>query len=485
MEDNEHTKRGSSGKRKLKEGVKSDVSYRLYTGDKQDANGKPDTGVMSDVSGKPGAKGKLDTSEKPITAMKESEKPKESVKSDVSVGAVSREGCVSVAHAGRRILPIAVPFGKGAGVAGTELGPQALLGAGLIERLSRLGHKLEPCEWVDAATAQIGIVDRQLADDDLQRIWAERQGGDNETQRSGSMRPGADEESSLLSEVGGQEADAGSQLNEAWEEESAPKRQQYESKSSEDLQCAEAPSKRDVIWTAIKNKHEVEHMSRLTADSVEQAVRRSAFPILLGGDHSTAIGTLAGLSRCHNRLGVIWLDAHGDLNTERTTPSGNMHGMVLAIAMGLGVFKLTDIGVGSRLIDPKNIVLVGARDLDEGEREFIKSSGIHCFTMREIDRLGMEEAAARALAIADDGTDAVHLSLDMDSLDPLEAPGVGTPVPGGIIYREARLAMELFGASGKIGSLDIVELNPSLDQGKRTAALAVELAAALLGGRLL
>lgn len=237
--------------------------------------------------------------------------------------------------------------------------------------------------------------------------------------------------------------------------------------------------------STIKNERQVRDMCERTADRVGRAAIYGTFPIVLGGDHSVAVGTLAGMSRIYDRLGVIWIDAHGDLNTEDTSPTANAHGMVLAIAAGLASFKQTDIGQTRRLIRKRNIVLVGSRDLDDGEKRFIRAHGIHCFTMADIDRLGIAEVMNRALILAGRDSDGIHVSLDMDALDPLEAPGVGTPVPGGLTFREARLALEQLSASREISSLDVVEVNPARDTDGTTSKLAVELVAAFMGKRLL
>ncbi|MDQ6419492.1 arginase [Paenibacillus sp. LHD-117] len=235
----------------------------------------------------------------------------------------------------------------------------------------------------------------------------------------------------------------------------------------------------------IKFERQVREMCERTADRAFRAALYGNFPLVLGGDHSVAIGTLAGMSRAYDKLGVIWIDAHGDLNTEQTSPSGNAHGMVLAVASGLAAFKQTDIGQTRQLIRKRNIVLVGSRDLDEGEKTFIRRHGIHCFTMADIDKLGMEEVMNSALMLAGRESDGIHVSFDMDALDPLEAPGVGTPVPGGLTFREARLAMEQLSMSRAIASMDIVEVNPAKDSQGRTPRLAVELAAAFMGKRLI
>ncbi|HZG79061.1 MAG TPA: arginase [Paenibacillus sp.] len=218
---------------------------------------------------------------------------------------------------------------------------------------------------------------------------------------------------------------------------------------------------------------------------VAAAAGRGRFPLVLGGDHSLAIGTIAGMLRQKRSLGVIWFDAHADLNRPGTSPSGNIHGMSLAIALGLGHPSLTSIGGESSKVDPSKVVLVGARSIDPGERELIRALGIKVFTMHDIDRLGMTRVMEEAIRIAADGTDGVHLSLDVDGLDPEEAPGVGTPVIGGMTYREGHLAMELLSEAGCVVSADVVEVNPILDHRNKTAKVAVELIASLLGERIL
>lgn len=234
----------------------------------------------------------------------------------------------------------------------------------------------------------------------------------------------------------------------------------------------------------VKHLAEVREMSRRVAAAVYRTAAGGRFPLVMGGDHSVAIGSLAGATAYRERLGVIWIDAHADLNTEATTPSGNAHGIPLAVALGKASFRLTELP-GAALLRPERLVIVGARDVDPGERALIRAEGIACFTMHDIDKLGMAAVMMRALEIAGRETDGIHVSLDMDALDPAEAPGVGTPVPGGLSYREAHLAMELLAESGLATSMDIVEVNPRLDVGRRTARLAVELAASLLGKRIL
>src|SRR2546423_7634968 len=194
------------------------------------------------------------------------------------------------------------------------------------------------------------------------------------------------------------------------------------------------------------------------------------------------MGTLAGLARAKHRPGVIWMDAHGDSNTPDTTPSGNVHGMPFAVALGIADDPFPDDLRGTT--DGKHAVLFAIRDIDAGEKDNIKRAGVTPITMADVDRLGMAKAMDQAIAVAAKG-DGIHLSLDMDAIDPDEAPGVGTPVRGGLTYREAQLAMEMLAASGKLRSLEVAEVNPILDQGNRTAMLAVELVASALGQTIL
>lgn len=230
-----------------------------------------------------------------------------------------------------------------------------------------------------------------------------------------------------------------------------------------------------------------------TATSLADAVREShnagRLPLVVGGDHSIAIGTLAGSASFYSfhkqSLGLIWLDAHGDMNTEQTTPSGNIHGMSLAIAMGLGDPRFTKLAGHAPMIDPRHSVLVGVRDLDPGEREHIRKCGLHCFTIRDVDELGVREVMLRAIAAASRDTAGIHVQLDMDVIDPDDAPGTGTPVRGGLSYREAHLAMEMLADSRAVRALDVVEINPVLDERNRTAELALELLLSCLGKRIL
>jgi arginase len=218
---------------------------------------------------------------------------------------------------------------------------------------------------------------------------------------------------------------------------------------------------------------------------VEAAIDGGSVPLVLGGDHSVAIGTLAGLARRHGAPGgVIWLDAHGDLNTPLTSPSGNVHGMPLAAALGLAGDEFAHPDLRLPAVDPARVALIGVRSLDPAERDLVRSTEVRAFTMSEIDRIGIERALHEALDRVS-GAAFVHVSLDLDVLDPEIAPGVGTPVRGGLTYREAHLALELVAESGLAGSLEVVEVNPILDRENTTAGLAVELVASALGKTIL
>ncbi|WP_157052814.1 arginase [Priestia koreensis] len=237
--------------------------------------------------------------------------------------------------------------------------------------------------------------------------------------------------------------------------------------------------------TNLKNLKAVAKGNESLAAKVDEVIENGRFPLVLGGDHSIAIGTLAGVAKHYQNLGVIWYDAHGDLNTADTSPSGNIHGMPLAASLGLGHEVLTSIGGYSPKIKPENIVIIGARSLDEGERELIKEKGIKVYTMHEIDRLGMTKVMEETIEYLKSKTDGIHLSLDLDGLDPHDAPGVGTPVIGGISYRESHLAMEMLAEAEVITSAEFVEVNPILDEKNKTATVAVALIGSLLGDKLL
>jgi len=211
--------------------------------------------------------------------------------------------------------------------------------------------------------------------------------------------------------------------------------------------------------------------------------------LVLGGDHSIAVGTVSGMVRhfqkANRKMGLIWIDAHADMNTPATSPSGNVHGMPLACLIGWGPRELIGMSGHVPAVDPSNVVLIGLRSIDDVERLNVRGAGVHPFTMRDIDERGMVAVIREAIEIATADTAGFHLSLDMDALDPREAPGVGTPVRGGITYREAHLAMELICDSGAMTSLEIVEVNPVLDEVNRTALLGVELVMSALGKRIL
>jgi arginase len=222
---------------------------------------------------------------------------------------------------------------------------------------------------------------------------------------------------------------------------------------------------------------------------VEKSLEESMLPVVLGGDHSIAAGTLSGVAahfkKKEKKIGLIWLDAHGDINTPESSPSGNIHGMPLAAAMGYGAMELVELLGFKPKVEPQNISLVGIRDLDTQEKKLAKKSGVHVFTMRDIDERGMREVMSDALKYAMDDTDGISVSLDMDFVDPSDAPGVGTPVRGGVTYREAHLAMEMLADTEAMVSLEIVEINPVIDEHNRTALLGVELVLSGLGKKIL
>jgi arginase len=234
---------------------------------------------------------------------------------------------------------------------------------------------------------------------------------------------------------------------------------------------------------------QIAHTCARLADMVERAAAQQQVPLVLGGDHSAAMGTIAGMSRHRHKsghkLGVLWLDAHADMNTPDSSPSGNVHGMPLACAIGLGPAELTGLAGRVPMVDAENVALVGLRSVDDIEKYNVRGAGVHPFTMRDIDERGMREVIRQAIHAVSSGTSGFHLSFDLDAVDPDEAPGVGTPVHGGITYREAHLAMEIICDSGLMTSLELVELNPVLDVANRTALLGVELIMSALGKRIL
>jgi arginase len=223
---------------------------------------------------------------------------------------------------------------------------------------------------------------------------------------------------------------------------------------------------------------------RAVYDEALACVQRHDIAIFLGGDHSISIGTISAVTSAAEPVGVLWVDAHGDFNTPDITPSGNVHGMALSALMGQGAPELTGIGRPGAKLTAAQTVLFGTRDLDAAERQAVRVAGILVITMREIDEVGVAAAARKALGHLS-RVSRLHVSLDMDALDPMEAPGVGTPVSGGLTFREAHLLMETLADTGMVGSLDIVEVNPILDDRNRTAKLAVDLAASLFGQRII
>ncbi|GAB4581416.1 MAG: arginase [Anaerolineales bacterium] len=216
---------------------------------------------------------------------------------------------------------------------------------------------------------------------------------------------------------------------------------------------------------------------------VSEIMQEGHFPIALGGDHSLSLGSIKGAAQ-HKKIGVLWVDAHADFNTPQTTPSGNIHGMPLAALTGRGDPRLTGLGGEPRAtVNPARVAIIGARDIDPGERDNLREAGVRVFSMHEVDSYGINTVMQQALDIVTRGTEGLYLSFDMDSIDPLYAPGVGTPVQGGLTYREAHLLCEMVAESGKLVGMDFVEVNPILDDRNKTAALAVELILSALGKR--
>jgi len=234
---------------------------------------------------------------------------------------------------------------------------------------------------------------------------------------------------------------------------------------------------------------EISDTCKELAATVQKSLEEGFTPLVLGGDHSIAVGTMSGVAAHYRKdkkqVGYVWLDAHGDMNTPETSPSGNVHGMPLASVMGYGPAELVELLGFKPKVEPQNLVIVGVRDLDSQEKKLVKKSGVHVFTMRDIDERGMREVMSETLKFATDDTSGIAVSLDMDFVDPMDAPGVGTPVRGGVTYREAHLAMEMIADSEAMASLEVVEINPVIDEHNRTALLGVELALSALGKKIL
>jgi len=238
------------------------------------------------------------------------------------------------------------------------------------------------------------------------------------------------------------------------------------------------PEQQKVKNPKLKYLSEIVRACTLLATKTEKILESDGFPLILGGDHSIAIGTIAGVSnfcrKKNKKLGVIWVDAHGDMNTDVTSPSGNIHGMPLAASLGIGALELTSIGGDYQKLDPKNLVMIAIRDLDAGEKAAIRKNNITIFTMEDIDKHGMAVVITKALRKLKD-TDFIHVSFDLDAMDPKECPGVGTPVKGGLVYREAHLIMETLSENNRLNSLEVVEANPILDNRNQSAEFAVGL----------
>jgi len=262
----------------------------------------------------------------------------------------------------------------------------------------------------------------------------------------------------------------------------------YEVKDSGNVPVALAETKSEGDPHAKYLKEITETCSK-EADLVLKTLESGAIPVVLGGDHSIAAGTVSGVAEFyrskHQHIGLLWIDAHTDINTPDSSPSGNVHGMPLGAIMGLFPSPLSDLYGFSPKVQPQNCVLVGVRDVDHRERENIKKSGVHVFTMRDIDERGMRAVMEEALRLAGRGTVGYHVSLDLDWIDPEDAPGVGTPVWGGATYREGHLAMEIIADHGRMLSFEMVEVNPVLDERNQTAELAVELALSAFGKKIL
>ncbi len=234
---------------------------------------------------------------------------------------------------------------------------------------------------------------------------------------------------------------------------------------------------------------EIARAATAVARKVERIIGLKHFPLVLGGDHSIAVGTVSGIAAfAHSqgqKLGLLWVDAHGDINTPESSPSGNIHGMPLAALLGFGAPELTSVGGPTPKVDPANVALVGIRSLDAGEKKRLKETGVQVHTMSDLDRHGVPSVMKRALAQVTAGTDFVHVSLDLDAVDPSVTPGVGTPVKGGLDYREAHLIMEVIADAGVMTSLELVEVNPILDERNASAEFAVELVQSAFGKKIL
>lgn len=253
--------------------------------------------------------------------------------------------------------------------------------------------------------------------------------------------------------------------------------------------AVEQPESLAVISNEARYLPQIAQTCARLAQMVERVLGEGKLPLVLGGDHSVAVGTVAGIAKHHRdageRIGLIWIDAHADMNTPGSSPSGNVHGMPLACCIGNGPRDLTHIFQFAPKVAPENVAIVGLRDVDRKEAPNVRDAGVRAYTMREIDERGLRAVMTEAIEIATRGTAGFHLSFDMDSVDPDEAPGVGTPVRGGLTYREAHLLMEIVNDAGSLLGMEVVEVNPVLDTANRTAMLGVELVMSALGKRIL
>ena len=346
---------------------------------------------------------------------------------------------------------LGIPMDLGAGRRGVDMGPSALRLARLSAALEELGHHV----------ADLGNVEVPVAE-------AVPGAARSSKARSSTAR------SSKATPAGAARALAGGEPRQGLE----PGARSH----TEDAAPPGARSDEDDLESTLHFPEAIAATCQATYQRLSE-LSQDSFAIALGGDHSVSMGTIAGVAT-RGRTGVIWVDAHADLNTPSTSPSGNIHGMPLAHLLGLGDRRLLSIWGGGAVLRPEDVVYIGLRSIDAGERQLIKELGIRAFTMKEIDQRGVAEVAREALAALGE-VDQIHVSFDADVLDPDLAPGVGTPVPGGLTYREAHLLMELLAEGDHVRSLDLVEVNPMLDVRNRTATIMVGMAASLLGKKIL
>jgi arginase len=250
-----------------------------------------------------------------------------------------------------------------------------------------------------------------------------------------------------------------------------------------------APESRDPGPSHARYLEEIHYTCNVLRQRVRGILEGGGIPLVLGGDHSIAIGTVAGLAEHYRgrgeRVGLIWVDAHADMNTPETSPTGNVHGMPLAAILGMGEARLANLGGFAPKVDRRNVCLIGIRNLDEEEKAIVRASGVHAYTMRDVDAMGMSRVVAEAIEKVSDGTIGFHVSFDIDGMDPLECPGVGTPVKGGIDWREGNLIMEMVSDTGRMTSLEITELNPIFDVRNQSGLVAVDLIASAFGKSIL